>query len=85
MYKEASGVKSRHLRIKKERNYICEYCGEDHLEKQSLDVHHIDCNPANDNFDNLMVLCRKCHNNFHYFIDGEKSWLKRARIIHGIL
>lgn len=30
-----------------------------------LEVHHIDENPINDNFDNLTAICHKCHSNLH--------------------
>ena len=35
----------------------CQHCGHSF----SLDIHHIDENPANNNKDNLILLCKNCH------------------------
>lgn len=51
----------------------CMDCGE-HLssDRRNLVVHHIDGNngkrgkPLNNDMDNLVVLCRKCHPTYHY-------------------
>jgi hypothetical protein len=32
------------------------------LEKQKVQIHHIDENPSNNDFDNLAVMCINCHN-----------------------
>ena len=51
-----------------ERGEKCERCGRkrDRYERNKfwLTVHHKDRNPANNNPDNLIVLCPKCH--FYY-------------------
>lgn len=40
---------------------VCLCCGAD----SSLDIHHVDGNPTNDNLDNLVVLCKSCHRKVH--------------------
>ena len=40
---------------------VCELCGND----KNLDIHHIDENWQNNNFDNLVCLCRSCHMKEH--------------------
>ena len=37
----------------------CAYCGFKH--RENLTKHHIDRNPNNNNYDNLIVLCHNCH------------------------
>jgi len=44
-------------------NYMCSGCGYGYLE-----VHHIDWNRTNNNLDNLITLCRKCHREIHFSI-----------------
>ena len=39
----------------------CEYCGGSH---DWMDVHHIDHNPQNNHPYNLILLCRRCHQNY---------------------
>ena len=43
------------------RKTFCERCGA----AKSLDVHHRDENPLNNELSNLMVLCRSCHMKMH--------------------
>ncbi len=33
--------------------------------KSDLVIHHIDSNPSNNSLENLITLCKKCHNHFH--------------------
>jgi len=40
---------------------VCLCCGAD----SSLDVHHVDGNPTNDDLENLIVLCKSCHRKVH--------------------
>jgi hypothetical protein len=49
------------------RNYgkICSNCGYDEFE-EGLEVHHIDGNRNNNDLDNLIVLCGRCHNLITY-------------------
>jgi hypothetical protein len=65
-------------RIMKDIN-CCENCGR----KYKLEVHHKDGNQKNNNRDNLMKVCRRCH----MLIDGrlftynKNSWKYRERTI----
>jgi 5-methylcytosine-specific restriction endonuclease McrA len=34
-------------------------------EKQKVQIHHIDEDPANNSFDNLAVICLHCHSDAH--------------------
>lgn len=43
----------------------CERCG-DETPPSSAQVHHIDRDRANDNRDNLLVVCEPCHREEHY-------------------
>lgn len=48
--------------IRERDNHICQECG--YTEEQlgyKLDVHHIDYNKKNNDFRNLISLCRSCH------------------------
>lgn len=61
----------------------CEQCGE----VNDLTIHHKDGNgsnnaknklPVNNNPDNLIILCRRCHGKIH----GKQSWEKRKGMIN---
>lgn len=45
----------------------CEIC----KTKELIEVHHMDCNPLNNNIKNLMVLCFKHHKEIHGQVVGE--------------
>ena len=53
--------------IRKRDGYRCQFCSvhQDDIEKLSLDVHHIDYNPKNNDLNNLISLCRACHRKNH--------------------
>ena len=53
-----------HKKIKEKYNYTCQKCGvdRDFIPSIPIDIHHIDGMPWNNNERNLIVLCRKCHN-----------------------
>jgi len=58
---ERKGVpESLRKKVLKRDNFRCRLCGYAFLE-----VHHIDRNPENNNLDNLVTLCRKCHFEIH--------------------
>jgi 5-methylcytosine-specific restriction endonuclease McrA len=46
--------------ILKKYNYACSKC-----KYQYLEIHHIDGNHNNNNLDNLITLCRRCHREAH--------------------
>lgn len=50
-------------KIRKRDNYQCQLCGKK-FNKYSigLDCHHIDYNKRNNNINNLICLCERCHN-----------------------
>ena len=51
------------LRLKKEhfRDCPCFYCSK----SKKLDIHHLDKNFHNNKLNNLMIVCRGCHNKLH--------------------
>jgi ribosomal protein S26 len=46
----------------------CEICyrGGSPKYKEEMEVHHIDCDPRNNNLDNLALLCHRCHSLLHH-------------------
>lgn len=49
-------------RIKDRANWRCEGCGVPHgAPPNVLTTHHIDYNPQNNEDDNLIALCQRCH------------------------
>ena len=63
------GVEYRYL-VKIEK---CEKCGS----KKNLLVHHIDENRMHNVKENLMVLCKKCHQNLHCVRDEKGRFTSR--------
>jgi mannose-6-phosphate isomerase-like protein (cupin superfamily)/5-methylcytosine-specific restriction endonuclease McrA len=58
--------------IKNRDNYECQLCGRQEKEAQaSHHIHHIDYNKKNLNKENLITLCRECHNMTH---NGRTFW-----------
>lgn len=64
------------LRVYQRAQFMCEQCDEDH----DLTIHHKDNQgrnyermglKANNNIDNLMILCRRCHGSLH----GKKAFI----------
>ena len=52
--------------IKERDNYQCQECGEvDVGVPKSFHIHHIDFDKRNDDIDNLIYYCAKCHRNIH--------------------
>lgn len=45
----------------------CYICGIDKNNDRSLDVHHIDSNPKNNDESNLIPVCRSCHSKITLF------------------
>lgn len=54
--------------IRERDNYICQFCSQ-----YGWIVHHIDYNKKNCNPDNLITLCKKCHNKTNL---NRAYWLK---------
>lgn len=63
------------LEYQKHKKKQCEDCGKAHIRdnegflirKVYLTVHHIDENVENNSSENLMTLCRECHDRIHGF------------------
>lgn len=55
-------MKSYHYRARKMIGPACVECGT----AETLQVHHLDRNPANNSPENLMTLCRRCHAIWHH-------------------
>jgi len=51
-------------RLFEEVELSCKRCGYDEF-KSSVDIHHIDENRHNNNKENLMPLCKNCHQGLH--------------------
>jgi hypothetical protein len=49
--------------MKQLTDWTCEHCGHEHdpAHGYTLTVHHLDKNPANCTYENLVVLCQRCH------------------------
>lgn len=43
----------------------CAMCGATHEDGVQLDIHHKDQNRYNNNFNNLVCLCKQCHDGLH--------------------
>ena len=54
-------MKSYHYRARKQIGPECVEC----KTTETLQVHHLDQNPANNAPENLMTLCRRCHSIWH--------------------
>jgi 5-methylcytosine-specific restriction endonuclease McrA len=48
-------------KIKNLAGYRCEHCGSPSIKGRILTVHHLDMNPQNCDFQNLVALCQVCH------------------------
>jgi hypothetical protein len=48
------------LHLIEQVNNICEKCSM-YFETKLLEIHHIDNDPSNSDFENLMVVCANCH------------------------
>ena len=49
-------------KVKERDNFKCQSCGK---KVKSLEIHHKDGRFQNNNLDNLITLCRSCHNRAH--------------------
>lgn len=62
--------------IRKRDGNICLYCGYDgNIAKENLHVHHINFNQTNNDYNNLITLCKSCHGRFHTNDVGCKEYL----------
>lgn len=56
------------------RGNVCERC--DYDKPEILQVHHRDSNQANNELDNLELLCPNCHAEEHHFLRKKHRYLK---------
>lgn len=73
--------------IKNQAGWRCEHCGHPHdiAAGYTLTVHHLDMNPANCNYENLVALCQRCHLSIQAkFVPGQmvmafaqKEWMRK--------
>lgn len=66
----------KHIR---ERDKVCQLCECHPVSRQALDVHHIDYDKMNNCEDNLIALCRSCHQTTSFKRD---SWMQVLSGIH---
>jgi len=59
-----------HRRLKREVGYTCSECGVSRDFGIPIEVHHLDGDPSNNDIDNLIVVCKKCHNE----MEGMINW-----------
>jgi len=59
--------------------YTCPGCGRSRGDVRNFEVHHIDGNPANGSEENLVALCRDCHEEVHDMDPGKRDGHWSAR------
>jgi 5-methylcytosine-specific restriction endonuclease McrA len=73
-YKSYLTFHREYLPLYKRADFKCEVCGANNCR---LNVHHKDKRikqPLNNNLENLLLVCSKCHQSFH---KGDKNFIKR--------
>ena len=62
------------------KKHECEKCGitEWLTERISLELHHVDGNPKNNEIDNLQILCPNCHSQTHNYRGRNKRKKERT-------
>jgi len=63
-YGTAKTGNQKYRRLFESHEFVCRRCGYDEFES-SVDIHHIDENRLNDDKNNLMPLCKCCHQALH--------------------
>jgi hypothetical protein len=61
--------------IKKKADFKCENCGSPSVPGKILTVHHLDMNPQNCTYENLVALCQVCHLSIQAKYDPKTGWL----------
>ena len=79
-------------KLRKLSNYTCGRCGKIwQTGERRFDTHHLDCDKnktkgydrVNESFDNMIVLCHKCHLNLpEHRLEMKLSYLKRKNSSH---
>jgi 5-methylcytosine-specific restriction endonuclease McrA len=65
--------------IKQRAGGFCEHCGHIHDPGSgyTLTVHHLDGNPANCAYENLVALCQRCHLHIQArYVPGQLSFVR---------
>jgi len=76
---KVKSLQSLKIRLLETRGTKCERCEYDKYE--ILQVHHKDRNRANNELENLALICPNCHYEEHFL---EKSWLKKLEKYGGV-
>lgn len=63
------------LNIKQRDIYTCQLCDRT-LTSDKLNIHHIDYSKKNNNFNNLVTLCKKCHTKTNF---NREYWIKEFK------
>ena len=63
--------------VKEEAEWVCIRCGHPHDPKAGycLTVHHLDMNPANCHWWNLVALCQRCHLRIQAKVVVSRIWM----------
>ena len=67
--KRGKGFSQKRIEVLIRDNQVCQHCGFDFKEggeSVQKHTHHIDKNPLNNDINNLVILCAKCHRLAHY-------------------
>lgn len=65
------------IAVKNDAGWCCVRCGHDHdpASGYTLTVHHLDMNPANSAWWNLLALCQRCHLSVQARVDLRRPWV----------
>lgn len=63
--------------VKEEANWTCVRCGHPHdpVSGHTLTVHHLDMDPSNCRWWNLLPLCQKCHLSIQGRVRLDRPWM----------
>lgn len=63
-------------RVKSDANWTCVRCGDKHDPPDHiLTVHHLDLNPSNSKWWNLLPLCARCHLSIQGRVNLDRPWV----------
>lgn len=64
-------------RVKAEAGWACVRCGHPHEPEtgHTLTVHHLDIDPSNNRWWNLLPLCQRCHLRIQGRVDLRRPWV----------
>lgn len=75
-YLKSDYWKNKRRQVLQRDNYSCNECGV----KSNLQVHHLDYDTIGDeDLEDLITLCRKCHHNLHEIINRKKQEQRQAQ------